>query len=148
MSCRFAGAFEATWIISGQKEASLTDKTVVDVGEDVVVVADAGAELAQLQARLVRAELKAAAITAGIVDVDGIALVDMSTVKMNESGELVDGPGVMRALRAAKPWLFGGSSSSSVAVAPPRGPVSEAKTAMKMSTEEWRAARAELLRRR
>jgi hypothetical protein len=52
----------------------------------------------------------------------------------------------MKALRAAKPWLFGGSSSS-VAVAP-RAEVLRAKTAMQMSVEEWKLARAELLRRR
>lgn len=121
------------------------------MGEDVVIEGEVPAaavpsEVAVLKARLVQAELKAAAIKAGIVDLDGIKLVDMATVKTNDSGELVDGAGVMRALRVAKPYLFGGSSSS-LATAP-RVATGEAKTAMKMSTEEWRAARAELLRRR
>ena len=110
------------------------------------IVEKAGAEVAALRARLVQAELKAEAIRAGMVDLDGVKLIEAGSVKVNEAGELVDGAGVMRALRAAKPWLFGGSSSSSAQA--PRAEAPRAKKAMEMSVEEWRAARAELLRRR
>ena len=107
---------------------------------------DVAAELAGLRARLVQAELKAEAIRAGMVDLDGVKLIEAAAVKVNEAGELVDGAGLMKALRAAKPWLFGGSSSSA-AVAPRAEPL-RAKTAMQMSVDEWKLARAELLRRR
>jgi hypothetical protein len=103
-------------------------------------------EVAGLKARLLQAELKAEAIRAGMVDLDGVKLIDPASVRVDEAGGLVDGAGLMKALRAAKPWLFGGSSSS-VAVAP-RAEVLRAKTAMQMSVEEWKLARAELLRRR
>ena len=115
------------------------------VDASVEGVAAAG-EVAALRAKLVAAELKAEAIRAGMVDLDGIKLIDMGGVAINGAGEVVDGAGVMRALRAAKPYLFGGSSSSS-AVAP-RAEPPRAKTAMQMSVDEWRMARAELLRRR
>ncbi len=108
--------------------------------------ADHAADLAVLRARLLQAELKAEAIRAGMVDLDGVKLIEASALKVNDAGELVDGAGVMKALRASKPWLFGGSSSSS-AVAP-RAEVPKAKTAMEMSVDEWKVARAELLRRR
>ena len=106
----------------------------------------AGAEVTALRARLLQAELKAEAIRAGMIDLDGVKLIDMAGVKTNDAGELVDGGKVMAALRVAKPWLFG-RSSSSAAVAP-RAEPPQAKPAMKMSVDEWKAARAELLRRR
>lgn len=106
----------------------------------------AGAEVAALRARLVQAELRTEAVRAGMVDLDGVKLIDAGLVKVDEAGGVVDGAGVIAALRAAKPWLFGRSSSSS-AVAP-RAEPPRAKLAMEMSVDEWRAARAELLRRR
>ncbi len=105
------------------------------------------AQLVALRARLVQAELRTAAARAGMVDLDGIKLVDMSGLAVNASGELVEAPEIMTRLRHDKPWLFGRGSSSSAALAP-RATPPKAKTAMEMSVEEWRVARAELLRRR
>jgi hypothetical protein len=81
-----------------------------------------------------------------MVDLDGVKLIEASAVKVNGAGELVDGVGLMRTLRVAKPWLFGGNSSS--AAVAPRAEPPRAKTAMQMSEEEWKLARGELLRRR
>ena len=53
----------------------------------------------------------------------------------------------MERLRGEKPWLFVRGSSSSTA-SPPPGAEVKPKLATEMSLEEWRAARAELLRRR
>lgn len=120
----------------------------VAVGDTVVaeVVPDVGVEVAALRARLVQSELKAAAIRAGMVDLDGIKLLDISQVTLTEGGEVADGAAVMAALRAAKPYLFGVSSSSVAAV--PRAEAPKVRAAMEMSVEEWRAARAILLHRR
>ena len=107
---------------------------------------EAGREVAALRARLLASELRVEAVRAGMVDLDGVKLIDAGALKVDEGGSLVDGAGVIAALRAAKPWLFGRSSSSG-AVAP-RAEAPRVKTAMEMSVEEWRAARAELLRRR
>ncbi len=107
---------------------------------------DLAAELASLRERLLQAELRTEAARAGMVDLDGVKLIDAATLTLTPAGSLVDGAAVMKALRMAKPWLFGASSSS--ASVAPRVKPAEPKTAMQMSVEEWKAARAELLRRK
>lgn len=97
--------------------------------------------------RLVQAELKTAAVRAGMVDLDGLKLVDRSQVVVNEAGELDGGTELMDRLRRDKPWLFAQASSSSRAAAPPSEPARR-KLATEMTLEEWRAARTEMLRRR
>ena len=122
--------------------------TGADEGEAVageMVAADV-AQLAALRAKLVQAELRTAAARAGMVDLDGVKMVDAASLEVNAAGELENGAAVMAALRQAKPWLFG-RSSSSAAVAP-RAAAPKQKTAMEMTVDEWRVARAELLRRR
>ena len=64
-------------------------------------------------ARVVRAELKAEAVRAGIVDLDGLKLLDLKNVQLTSEGELANAAELMAQLRRAKPWLFGGTSSSS-----------------------------------
>jgi hypothetical protein len=95
--------------------------------------------------RLMRAELKAEAVRAGMVDLDGLRLLDVSSLSVDESGAVRGAETVMERARRDKPWLFAAASSSSTASAPPSAPV-RARHATEMSLEEWRAARAELLR--
>lgn len=102
-------------------------------------------EVAALRGRLLQAELRTAAVRAGMVDLDGIRLLDLAGVDVDADGAPVDAPGVMAGLRASKPWLFAVSTSSG-AVAPRAAP-GAARSAMEMGDEEWRAARAALLRR-
>jgi hypothetical protein len=45
---------------------------------------------AQAQAKLVRAELKAEAIRAGMIDLDGLKLLDLADVQLTEAGELAE----------------------------------------------------------
>jgi hypothetical protein len=97
--------------------------------------------------QLVRAELKAAALRAGMIDLDGLKLLDTTGLKLDEAGELREGSDVMRKLRIAKPWLFGGANSSSAA-SPPPAQSPQNRRATEMSHDEWRAARSEMLRRR
>ncbi len=106
-----------------------------------------GQEQREAEARLVRAELKAEAMRAGIVDLDGLKLLDLSAAKLNDRGE-VEGAGAMLAqLKRDKPWLFGAASSSSPATPPPATPPRQ-KRAMEMTDAEYRVARADLLKRR
>ena len=103
------------------------------------------------QDRLIRAELKAFGLAAGIVDVDVLRLIDLksSGVKLDESGEVVRAKEAVEALKAAKPWAFKQNaaeqgSSSSAAAAPGTAPAA-GKVARDMTDSEWRAARARLI---
>lgn len=105
------------------------------------------AENAVLRARLVQAELRTEALRAGMVDLDGVRLIDPGAIQLTEAGGLEGGSALMTRLRQDKPWLFGRGSSSSGAAAPTAAPAAP-RSAMDMGVDEWRAARAELLRRR
>ncbi len=101
----------------------------------------------QSRQRLIRAELKAEAVRAGMVDLDGLKLVDPGTLSIDEVGEVQGAATLMQSLRRAKPWLFGGASTSSAATPPP-AQVLRTRRATEMTAEEWLPARADLLRRR
>ena len=97
--------------------------------------------------RLIRAELRMEAVKAGMIDLDGLKLANLAQVSMGEDGEVQGGAALMDRLRGEKPWLFARASSSSTASPPPGGAV-KPRLATEMSVDEWKAARAELLRRR
>jgi hypothetical protein len=97
--------------------------------------------------RLIRAELKAEAVRAGIVDLDGLKLLDLSAAKLDGRGEVEGAAQLLAQLKRAKPWLFGASSSSNPASPPAAQPMRQ-KLAGEMTTAEWWAARADLVRRR
>jgi hypothetical protein len=99
----------------------------------------------EIRARMVQAELKVEALRAGIVDLDGLKLLDPSAVEISEDGEVKNATDVITQLRRAKPWLFGGGSSSSSANPPPAQPPRQ-KLATEMTDAEYRAARAAILR--
>lgn len=113
--------------------------------------ANHAAEIAKLrtdyQARLVAANLRTEAVRAGMIDLDGLKLIDLSGVQLDPEDKVVGSRQIMDDLRRKKPWLFGGSSSSSGAVAPVSQPVRH-KSALDMTDEEYKAARAALLKRR
>ena len=71
--------------------------------------------------RVIRAELKAVAVKAGMVDLDGLKLADLSKVKLNDQGEVEGAEELMTALKKAKPYLFGEPSTSSTHRAPNPG---------------------------
>ena len=90
--------------------------------------------------RIIRAELKASALKAGMVDLDGLKLADLSTVKLNEAGEVEGADELMKALKEAKPYLFATTqSTSNTSKAPPKKDDSKPKTAKDMTPEEWKA---------
>jgi hypothetical protein len=101
---------------------------------------------ASTTARLIRAELKAVAVRAGMVDLDGLKLIDVENLKLDDDDNVKGAGEVMRDLRRAKPWLFGGTSTSSISTPPPVQP-SRPRLATEMSYDEWQAARTEMLRR-
>lgn len=97
--------------------------------------------------RIIRAELKAEAIRSGMVDLDGLKLVDPGSVRIDAAGDVEGVAEAIRGLRRTKPWLFGGGNSSHPASSP-RAEPPKAKSATEMSYEEWQTARAQLLNRR
>lgn len=98
---------------------------------------------------LLRAGLRAEATRAGMVDLDGLKLIDAGSVTLDAAGEVVGASALMTTLRRTKPWLFGlphGATSTSTATVPP-AQAPQPRRATDLTHEEWQAARAELLRR-
>ena len=95
--------------------------------------------------RIIRAELKAEAIKAGMVDLDGLKLADLSAIKLDDKGEVVGSAELMKALKEAKPYLFGQpqSTTQTQTTAPKKEEPKpfDARTA----TDEERAAKAKEL---
>lgn len=98
------------------------------------------------QAKLVKAELKAAAIAAGAKDYkDVLALINQSEVKLDANGELENGGALIAALKLAKPYFFGGAQSTHTddkKTVPPEN--LGKKKAKDMTSEEWAAERKRL----
>jgi hypothetical protein len=102
--------------------------------------------LRQSERRVVLAELKVEAMRAGMIDMDGLMFLDMKAVQMDDDGSVSGGSELISQLKRSKPWLFTSSSSSSLAKVPQSRPTRQ-KLATEMTDEEYRAARADILRR-
>lgn len=90
--------------------------------------------------RVIRAELRTAALKAGMVDLDGLKLADLSKVKLNEeTGEVEGADDLMKELKEAKPYLFQSSANTSNPDKPPPKKQDSPKKATEMSNEEWEA---------
>ena len=98
-------------------------------------------------ARHIKAELRMEATKAGIVDLDGLALMDLKTagVKIDKEGNITGAAEAIAKLKETKPFLFAGTGSTSNPGTPPKPAPSGAKKANEMSPEEWRAERARLV---
>lgn len=98
------------------------------------------------ESRLIAANLRTEAVRAGIVDLDGLKLIDLSSVRLGDDDQVIGARKIMDDFRRNKPWLFPGGSSSSPALAPTSQPVRQ-KTALQMTDEEYIAARAAITKR-
>lgn len=94
--------------------------------------------------RIIRAELKAAALKAGMVDLDGLKLADLSSVKLNEQGEVEGAEALMEAMKKAKPYLFQSTSSTSNTEPKPKPQDSKPADARKLTKEEYEAEKKKL----
>ena len=142
---------ELARIAAREDPMSEDDPTSVPAEDSEARAAALQRQLAELEVqsreRLIRAESKAEAMRAGMVDLDGLKLVDPGVLTVDEAGEVQGAAALMQSMRRAKPWLFAGVNASSTAT-PPRAEPPRARAATEMTTDEWLAARAELLRRR
>lgn len=100
----------------------------------------------QARSNLVMAELKTEAVRAGMIDLDGLKLLDPSAVMVTDQGTVLGSAALMERFRREKPWLFAAASSTTSAMPPPSQPP-RAKQATEMTAEEYRAARAAIIRR-
>lgn len=90
--------------------------------------------------RIIRAELKAAALKAGMVDLDGLKLADLSKVKLNDQGEVEGADALMEEMKKAKPYLFGTANTSNTQQTPAKGKT-ETKKVTEMTPAEYAAAK-------
>lgn len=91
--------------------------------------------------RIIRAEVKAAAVRAGMVDLDGLKLLDLAPLKLTDAGEVEIPETFFGDARKAKPWLFGAApgTTSHPGSPPPTQPPAR-KSAKEMSDEEFAQA--------
>lgn len=94
--------------------------------------------------RVIRAELKAEAIKAGMIDMDGLKLADLSKIKLDDNGEVVGAEDLMKSLKESKPYLFKAGTTSSTQDPPKKKDDSKPKTAQDMTDAEWKAEKRKL----
>jgi hypothetical protein len=101
---------------------------------------------AALLATQTDADLRVAAIKAGIVDLDALGLVDRSKLTIGADGKLSDADAVMADLKASKPYLFAVPSGatpqprSNTSTKPPPTPSPQPKSVADMTDDEFKAA--------
>ena len=96
-----------------------------------------------LKERLVTAELRSAALKAGMVDLDGLKLADLTSVTLDEHGEVAGADELVARLKQGKPYLFARPSPGSANPEPPPKPGDKTP---KMAKDMTEAERAEFLR--
>ena len=97
--------------------------------------------------RIIRAELRTVAIKAGMTDLDGLKMADLSSVKLNEAGEVEGADALMTALKESKPYLFGKSpTGTSNTDLPPNPTPPGAKPLKEMTKAEYDAAKKAAIR--
>jgi hypothetical protein len=132
-------------LTESKMDADLPEVQPDDVDANELDEQPAVEEIARLrtdfQSRLIAANLRTEAVRAGMIDLDGLKLIDLSGVRLDDNDKIVDGRKVMADLRRDKPWLFGTASTSSPAVPPSSQPVQQ-RAAMDMTDEEYAVARA------
>lgn len=122
-----------------KKAKETADAAVAKAGEDATSAQKAAQKAAD--DRVIRAELRTAALKAGMVDLDGLKLADLSTVKLTDAGEVEGAEALMTALKEAKPYLFGEAKTGTTNPNPPPTPKpNTGKKASEMTDDEFAAA--------
>jgi len=125
---------DAEKLVTGAKEAQ--DKAQAAADERIKAAEE------KALARIIKAELKAHAIKAGIVDLDGLKLADLSGIKTDDAGEVQGAEAAIESLRKAKPYLFTtttGSAGRAGAGQPPNKGDDKPKRATDMTPAEYAA---------
>lgn len=115
---------------------------------------DAEERISQAQqatnARIIQAELRAQAVKSGMIDLDGLKLLDTSAVTLDDKGEVVVPKDFFDEARKAKPYLFAATgaekgNTSNPNPAPKPAPTSD-KKADDLKGDEYAAELAALTR--
>lgn len=130
---------KATQHEQAAKDAAAAAEKAAKDAEDKTKAAQSAADQ-----RVIRAELKTLALKAGMVDLDGLKLADLSTVKLDDKGEVEGAQALIDALKKAKPYLFGTPGNSSTPGTPPPGTPPAPKSVKDMTDAEYAAERAKL----
>lgn len=144
-------AEEAKREADAAKAAADAAKAEAETAKSAASAEAAAAKTAAEQAanaRIIRAELKAEAIKAGMVDLDGLKLADLSTITIGDDGNVIGASELLTKLKEGKPYLFGAPPAHSSQPNPPppapdKVPSSDAR---KMSKEDYEAARRKAVR--
>lgn len=125
---------------TAEDAAAAAAKATTDANTAAETAAEAKIKDANAAAdqRVIRAELKAVAIKAGMVDLDGLKLADLSTVKIDKDGEVQGAEEMMTALKKSKPYLFKEPSSSG-GEEPPKPGNQKPKKVSDMTDDERKA---------
>ena len=91
--------------------------------------------------RILQSELRASAVKAGMVDLDGLKLAELSKVKLKDDGTVDGADALFEEMKKAKPYLFGKTGNSSSTNPPPGSNPPGAKKATEMTDAEYAAAR-------
>ncbi len=126
------------------KDAADAAATKAQEAETAAAAKIAAAEV-KANERIIRAELKAEAIKAGMVDLDGLKLADLTTVKLDDKGEVAGAAEMMKALKEAKPYLFGQPASTTQTTTVPPKKEDPKPFNARTATDEERAAKAKEL---
>jgi hypothetical protein len=122
------------------RDAETARITQIEVEATQRVDAARATAASEANQRIIRAEMKAAALAAGMVDMDGLKLLDTSVVTMSEAGDVVVPADFFEKAKVAKPYLFGAAAvtTSTPAAPPPTNPPAP-KHARDMDAAELRA---------
>jgi hypothetical protein len=114
------------------------EKAKIDSDEAIKVANTAANE------RILRSELKAHAIKAGIVDLDALKLVDMTKVKLLDDGTVEGADALFEELKKSKPYLFATTTSTSSTEKKPDPKPGEPKNVKEMTDEEYALERKKI----
>lgn len=126
---------------NAEKTAKEREEAAAKAADDRAKVRETEAD-AKAQQRIIRSELKAEALKAGLIDADGLQFVDFTKLKLNEKDELVGGEEAIKLLKAAKPYLFKAATGTSNRNERPAPSGDAPKTVRGLSDAEYKAERA------
>ena len=106
-------------------------------------LSDAEAKVKTIEAtaneKVLRAELRALAREAGILDLDDLKLMDVSGLKVDDEGNVTGADALIKAFKEAKPYKFKELSSTSATTQTPKADAGKPKKVSDMNKDEVRA---------